>query len=348
MDPTDSPPDYHFSHEESQDVRFCDLSQPATYHMLFPVLYVLIFILGLLGNGAVLFTVWRTQGKRRVPLVYIGNLALADLTFVSFLPLWAVYTGLGYHWPFGWFLCKISCYVVVLNMYASVFLLTSMSFHRYMAIVHPLSSRQVRTRSCMYASLVAVWTLSGLLALPFFVFRTTLHSTSNNHTMCTLDFSLAVSSEHQLRLWSAGFGLSLFVLSFLLPFLAMMVCYGLISCTIISHFKTRRKQHQRKQRLFKIIITLVVVFATCSIPIHAVRSAMALSNLDVFPATCAFLRFTMLTYPYATCLAYANSCLNPFLYAFLDLNFRSQCLRLLHLKKSRRTPANVDGGLKQR
>ncbi|XP_077374170.1 apelin receptor A-like [Festucalex cinctus] len=332
MEPTESPSEYYSHYEGTGDLEMCDYSQSAVSQMLFPVLYVLIFILGLLGNGAVIFTVWRTQGKRRVPLVYIGNLALADLTFVSFLPLWAVNAVLDYHWPFGWFLCKISCYVVVLNLYASVFLLTSMTFDRYLAIVHPLSSRQVRTRSRMYVSLAAVWTLSGLLALPVLIFQTTRHSMSDDYIFCTMDLSQAVSSEHQEGFWVAGLSLAMSVLLFLLPFLVMMVCYGLISCTLISHFKIHRKQHQRKRRLFKIIITVVVVFATCSIPIHALRSADALVLLHVFPITCAFMRFTMFIYPYATCLSYANSCLNPFLYAFLDLNFRSQCLRLLHLK----------------
>ncbi|XP_077424880.1 apelin receptor B-like [Vanacampus margaritifer] len=331
MAPTESPPDYYFSDKEMEDVRLCSRSEPAIYQTLFPVLYVLIFILGLFGNGAVIFTVWRTQGKRRVALVYIGNLAFADLTFVSCLPLWAVYASLGSRWPFGWFLCKINGYVEFLNMYASVFLLTSMTCDRYIAIVHPLSSRQVRTRSCMYASLAAVWTLSGLLALPLLVFQTTRHL--NNRTMCALDFRLVGSSEHLQDLWRAGMSLSISVLTFLLPFLVMMVCYGLIVCTLFSHFNTRRKMHQRKRRLFKIIIALVVVFATCSIPIHALGSAIAFLNLGLFPITCAFLHFLQLAYPYATCLVYANSCLNPFLYAFLDLNFRSQCLRLLHLKK---------------
>ncbi|XP_077423377.1 apelin receptor A-like [Vanacampus margaritifer] len=347
MEPTESPPDYYFSDKETAYDRFCDLSEPATYQTLFPVLYMLIFILGLFGNGAVIFTVWRTQGKRRVALVYIGNLAFADLTFVSFLPLWVVYTSLGFHWPFGWFLCKISSYVVFFNMYASVFLLTSMTCDRYIAIVHPLSSLQVRTRSCMYASLAAVWTLSGFLALPFLVFQKTWHSKINNHTACALNFRLAGSSEHLQGLWSAGISLSFSVLSFLLPFLVMMVCYGLIVCTLFRHFNIRRKMHQRKRRLFKIIIALVVVFATCLIPFHALGSAIAFSNLDLFPITCAFLRFLQLAYPYATCLVYANSCLNPFLYAFLDLNFRSQCLRLLHLKKSRQIPTKVPRELNQ-
>ncbi|XP_072228109.1 apelin receptor B-like [Leuresthes tenuis] len=326
------PYDY-YDYEETDNSTMCDYSEWTPSYSVIPVLYMLIFILGLSGNGVVIFTVWRAQGKRRAADVYIGNLALADLTFVVTLPLWAVYTAMGYHWPFGMALCKISSYVVLLNMYASVFCLTCMSFDRYLAIVHSLSSTQLRTRGHMQGSLTAIWLLSGLLAAPTLVFRTTRYDLETNRTSCAMDFSLVVTKIGQENLWIAGLSISSSVLGFLLPFLAMMVCYCFIGCTVTRHFNTLRKEDQRKGRLLKIITTLVVVFAACWIPFHVLKSVDALSYLDLFPTTCDFLRFLLLAHPYATCLAYVNSCLNPFLYAFFDLRFRSQCLCLLNLKK---------------
>lgn len=332
MEPTEGPYDY-YDYEEPENSTMCDYSEWRPSYSVIPVLYMLIFILGLSGNGVVIFTVWRAQGKWRAADIYIGNLALADLTFVVTLPLWAVYTAMGYHWPFGVSLCKISSYVVLLNMYASVFCLTCMSFDRYLAIVHSLSSTQLRTRGHIRGSLTAIWLLSGLLAAPTLIFRTTKYDETSNRTSCAMDFSLVTTKENE-NLWIAGLSISSSALGFLLPFLAMMVCYGFIGSTVTRHFNTLRKEDQRKRRLLKIITTLVVVFAACWMPFHIVKSADALSYLDLFPATCAFLRFLLLAHPYATCLAYVNSCLNPFLYAFFDLRFRSQCLCLLNLKKS--------------
>ncbi|XP_031598482.2 apelin receptor B-like [Oreochromis aureus] len=325
--------EYYEDYEESDNSSMCDYSEWTPSYSVIPVLYMLIFILGLSGNGVVIFTVWRAQGKRRAADVYIGNLALADLTFVVTLPLWAVYTAMGYHWPFGVALCKISSYVVLLNMYASVFCLTCMSFDRYLAIVHSLSSNQLRSRGQMQGSLIAIWLLSVILAAPTLVFRTTKYDAETNRTSCAMDFSLVVTQKHQENLWIAGLSISSSALGFLLPFMAMMVCYGFIGCTVNRHFNTLRKEDQRKRRLLKIITTLVVVFAACWMPFHILKSADALTYLDLFPDTCDFLRFLLLAHPYATCLAYVNSCLNPFLYAFFDLRFRSQCLCLLNLKK---------------
>ncbi|XP_035632118.1 apelin receptor B-like [Oncorhynchus keta] len=348
MEKWTTPEYYDYDYEEQENSTMCDYSEWKPSYSVIPVLYMLIFILGLSGNGVVIFTVWRAQAKRRSADIYIGNLAMADLTFVLTLPLWAVYTALGYHWPFGVALCKISSYVVLLNMYASVFCLTAMSFDRYLAIVHSLSSTQLRTRGHMQASLTAIWLLSGLLAAPTLIFRTTKDDESSDLISCGMDFSLVlgggnqtISQSNELKqkesMWIAGLSISSSALGFLLPFLAMMVCYCFIGCTVTRHFNSLRKEDQRKRRLLKIITTLVVVFAACWMPFHVLKSADALSYLNLAPNTCAFLRFLLLAHPYATCLAYVNSCLNPFLYAFFDLRFRSQCLCLLNLKKAMHT-----------
>lgn len=311
----------------------CEYAEWETSFSLIPVLYMLIFILGLSGNGIVIFTVWKAESKRRAADVYIGNLALADLTFVVTLPLWAVYTALGYHWPFGVALCKLSSYIVLFNMYSSVFCLTCLSMDRYLAIVRSLNSSQLRTRGRMRLSLTAIWILSGILASPTLFFRTT--STELNRTTCVMDFSMVVSDSSQDSLWIAGLSISSTALGFILPLLAMMVCYGFIGCTVTRHFnKNLRKEDQRKRRLLKIITTLVVVFAVCWMPFHVLKSMDALTYLGLVSDSCAMLTFLLMAHPYATCLAYLNSCLNPFLYAFFDLRFRSQCLCLLNLKKS--------------
>ncbi len=326
--------DYSQDDYEETNSSMCDFNEWEPSYSLIPVLYMLIFILGLTGNGVVIFTVWRAQSKRRAADIYIGNLAVADLTFVVTLPLWAVYTALEYHWPFGVALCKISSYVVLLNMYASVFCLTCLSLDRYMAIVHSLTSTQLRTRGHMRASLATIWLLSGVLAAPTLLFRTTVHDAETNYTSCAMDFSLVVSKPGQETFWIAGLSISSTALGFLIPLLAMMVCYGFIGCTVTRHFNSLRKEDQRKRRLLKIITTLVVVFAACWMPFHVVKTMDALSYLNLAPDSCTFLNLLLLAHPYATCLAYVNSCLNPFLYAFFDLRFRSQCLCLLNLKKA--------------
>ncbi|XP_065273992.1 apelin receptor A-like [Emys orbicularis] len=340
-DPLGGEPYYYYG-EGNESGPGAQCEWPADWEVSFsllPVLYMLVFVLGLSGNGLVIFTVWRgPRAKRRSADTYIGNLALADLAFVVTLPLWAAYTALRFHWPFGSALCKLSSYLVLLNMFASAFCLGCLSFERYLAIVRSLPrSRPVRPRAAALLSLAALWLLAGLLALPALLLRDTQPGPADNLTVCDMDFS-GVASPQSERYWRGALSLGTTALGFLLPLLLMTLFYCCIGATVSRHFQHLRKE-QEKRRLLRIIATLVVVFALCWLPFHLLKSLYVLSELGLLELPCAFLGLIVLLHPYATCLAYINSCLNPFLYAFFDLRFRAQCRLLLGLRPALRGPA---------
>lgn len=312
---------------ESQECDYTDWRHSAS---VVPVLYMLVFVFGLSGNGVVICTVWRSRTKRRSADTYIGNLALADLAFVVTLPLWAVYAALDYHWPFGWLLCKLSSYLVMINMYASVFCLTCLSFDRYLAIVHSLSSNKLRSSRTTLLSLSLIWFTAGLLALPALVLRQTHEK--DNVTVCAMDYSW-VATEDTEHFWVGGLSLFASTVGFILPFLLMSTFYCAIANTVTRHFQNVKKEEQKKKRLLKIISALVLVFAACWLPFHVIKTIDALIWLELVSIQCSADVFLHLTHPYATCLAYINSCLNPFLYAFFDQRFRAQCMSVLRCSR---------------
>ncbi|KAA8592824.1 hypothetical protein FQN60_018279 [Etheostoma spectabile] len=190
------------------------------------------------------------------------------------------------------------------------------------------------TAQCDFSEWEPSYSLIPVLYMLIFILGLSVNDQNSNRTTCAMDFSLVTMNQRHEYLWIAGLSLSSSALGFLLPFLAMTIFYCFIGCTVTRHFNNLRKEDQKKKRLLKIITTLVVVFAICWTPFHVLKSMDALSYLNLAPNFCGFLRFLLLAHPYATCLAYVNSCLNPFLYAFFDLRFRSQCLCLLNLKKA--------------
>ncbi|XP_034501757.1 apelin receptor isoform X2 [Ailuropoda melanoleuca] len=152
----------------------CEYTDWKSSGALIPAIYVLVFLLGTTGNGLVLWTVFRSsREKRRSADIFIASLAVADLTFVVTLPLWATYTYRDYDWPFGTFACKLSSYVIFVNMYASVFCLTGLSFDRYLAIVRPVANARLRLRVSGAVATAVLWVLAALLAMPVMVFRST-------------------------------------------------------------------------------------------------------------------------------------------------------------------------------
>lgn len=301
---------------------------PVTYTLI-PTLYFMVFFLGLSGNGLVIWINLHNKEKRRCADNFIVNLAVADLTFMLTLPLWAIYTALEYHWPFGNFMCKISSYIVFVNMYASVFCLTGLSFDRFLAIVYSLNSGRLRSSASGLPGTLFIWGLASVLALPVIIFRSTLPSKeSNGTTICDMDYS-SVADDNRYSDWQAGLSLSSTILGFIIPFVVMTTCYFSIAQTISRHFQDQKQEGQRKRRLLTIIITLVLVFGICWLPYHLCKTIDTLLFLDVIEVSCETDLFLFKVYPYVTCIAYINSCLNPFLYAFFDPRFRAECLLLL-------------------
>ena len=102
---------------------------------LVPLLFGLIFIMGILGNVVVIVVTARTckhfnQQTREFTNRFLLNLAVADLLFLFFcVPFHAtVYSMEG--WPFGPVLCILTEFFQKLSMVASVYTLVALSIDR--------------------------------------------------------------------------------------------------------------------------------------------------------------------------------------------------------------------------
>jgi len=79
-----------------------------------PVLFGLIFLLGVIGNGCLISILCCQKSMRNLPNMFIFNLALGDLLVLLFtVPFTStVYTFDS--WPYGEFVCKASEFAKVL------------------------------------------------------------------------------------------------------------------------------------------------------------------------------------------------------------------------------------------
>ncbi|XP_048118569.1 apelin receptor 2 [Alosa alosa] len=366
----------------------CDYSEWSPSLVFIPSVYVLVFVLGSLGNGLVLW-VYLDRPRGRVARVsscsksskpktacsgpstpsssrsitdsLIASLAAADLAFVLTLPLWAAYTALGYHWPFGKPLCQVSSFIVALNMYASVFSLTGLSVERYWVIARRRKTGAMRgTELCRAPVVVSVvWLAAGVLALPALLLMTVkqvgLGSESDDEwpeeedaglpqdsalafiSSCDMDYSSLIPAElepeERERLevaWGAALGLKSTLLGFLLPLAVLLLCYCSLGRLLAQHFReSPRPDRGRQRRLLRVIVTLVLAFFLCWLPYHANKSLAMLMELELLPYSCPLVQLLLLAHPYTICLGYVNSCLNPLLYACCDTAFRRRCRALL-------------------
>lgn len=98
-----------------------------------PALYGLLFVLGLLGNGAVAAVLLSQRAALSSTDTFLLHLAVADALLVLTLPLWAVDAAV--QWVFGSGLCKVAGALFNINFYAGALLLACISFDRSKASI---------------------------------------------------------------------------------------------------------------------------------------------------------------------------------------------------------------------
>lgn len=87
------------------------------------------------------------QQMRSTTNLLIINLAVSDILFVIFC---VPFTATDYvlpEWPFGNLWCKFVQYMIVVTCHCSVYTLVLMSFDRFLAVVHPVTSMSFRTEN---------------------------------------------------------------------------------------------------------------------------------------------------------------------------------------------------------
>lgn len=277
------------------------------------VIYIMVFLLSLLGNSLVMMVILYSRASRSVTDVYLLNLAIADLLFALILPIWAVSKEKG--WIFGTLICKVTSLVKEVNFYSGILLLACISMDRYLAIVHATRTLTQKRHLVKFICL-SVWGFSLILSLPFFIFRQAY--TPNNSSLVCYEVLGNNTAKWRmvLRILPHTFG-------FILPLLVMLFCYGFTLCTL---FKAHMGQ---KHRAMRVIFAVVLVFLFCWLPYNLVLVADTLMRIHVIEETCDRRNDIDRALDATEILGFLHSCLNPLIYAFIGQNFRNGFLKIL-------------------
>ncbi|XP_005070704.1 G-protein coupled receptor 1 [Mesocricetus auratus] len=276
-------------------------------HWISLLLYVVAFVLGIPGNAVVIWFMG-FKWKKTVSTLWFLNLAIADLIFVLFLPLYVSYVVLSFHWPFGRWLCKANSFIAQLNMFSSVFFLTVISLDHCFRLIHPILAQRHRTLKNSLVVILFVWLSASLLGGPSLYFRDTLEV--NNHIICYNNFQehdpdLSLMRHHVLT-WVK------FLFGYLFPLLTMSFCY---LCLI---FKVKKRGIPMSSKHFWTILCVVIAFTVCWTPYHL----FSIWELTTYHNS-SFQHVLQGAIPLSTGLAFLNSCLNPILYVLISKKFQT-------------------------
>ncbi|XP_043539227.1 C-X-C chemokine receptor type 3-2-like [Chiloscyllium plagiosum] len=281
-----------------------------------PIIYSLVFVLGVFGNGLLIFVIARYRYSRTHTDTFILHLAVADFILVVTLPFWMVEAVGG--WLFGAAMCKITGGIFALNLYSSILFLVCISFDRYLAIVHAIHMYRKRKPVYVHLTCIVVWSFCLLLATVDLIFRDVYQPSYSPLKACTYSFGVE-SAEG----WKLALRLVHHCLGFFLPASAMLYCYCLIFRSLW------RSTVFERQKTLKVVVALVVVFVVCWLPYNAVLFVDTLQSLGAVQPDCSGLNVLDISRTVTQSLGLVHSCLNPLLYAFIGVKFRREVLSLL-------------------
>lgn len=295
-------------------------------------LYTLIFTLSCIGNSLVAIVIIRAKGTWTSANVLILNLALCDLILPTLsIPFDLALEEVNYIWPFGSGMCKVLWPFQTAFSTSSSLTLVAISLDRYRTIGKPLSMRVSTGKILVFSSTIHVISIS--LCIPYFI------ALGYNETEGYCVESWSSFSSRQ------AYTIVLFLCQYALPLVTMCVAYLLIYRSLRLNtailFSANRKSQRRRNssrlstnvddmefkrkeqniHLAKMFVFVVVVFAISMFPNQVLWLWVDFGN----GAENKFFHYISVV---CRLFTYANSVLNPFIYALKSREFRSGFARI--------------------
>ncbi|XP_032903186.1 proteinase-activated receptor 4-like [Amblyraja radiata] len=268
--------------------------------VVIPSFFVVVFAIGLPANGLALW-ILATRVKRLPSTLLLMNLAVADLLVLLGLPWRIAYHLLGNDWPFGEAFCRVSSAILYGNVYSSILFLTCIGADRYLAIVHPFFSKEVRNKRNALCLCGAVWLLLVLGMVP-------LYTTQLSHRIHTLNITTCYDSLlPDQRRAHYPYLIGTVVIGFMAPCLIVVFCYVSIIATLLMN-------EQRYGHAVVATLLVLLVFLVCLVPYNVALLVQSYNwSSDVY-------------YYAMICLVVStfSNCIDPFIYYYISEEFRNK------------------------
>jgi len=223
-------------------------------------------------------------------------------------------------WAFGTALCHIIPTVFGVVVYASTLSLTVIAVDRFALIVVGVKRRLSPTVALILVLVIAVF--STVVALPMAVF--------SRHVVFT-DPELRLSRRSCVERWPSRqirklYTVVTLAVQYFLPLLVIGILYLLVS----RHVRASRKQtgsRRRKSRTNRMLAAVVLVFAVAWTPYQLFS---VVSEFDPRLVRGPYFRFVDLM---LRVVAMGSSGVNPFLYGWMNANFRAAFATILRRRR---------------
>ncbi|XP_021244348.1 neuropeptide S receptor [Numida meleagris] len=278
----------------------------------------ILFIATIAGNAIVLFSTWRRKRKSRMTF-FVTQLAITD----SFTGLINIMTDIIWRYT-GDFMapdivCRVVRYLQVVLLYASTYVLVSLSIDRYHAIVYPMKFMQGERQAKVLIGVA--WSLSFLFSIPTLIIFGK-RQLSNGEVQC---WALWPDDSY----WIPYMTVVAFLVYFI-PLIIISVIYSIVIRTIwmkskaqaviisscrdgktSAGYTSRGFISRAKVKAIKYSIVIVLAFALCWSPYFLFD---ILDNFNILPETKERFYASVIIQN----LPALNSAINPLIYCLFS------------------------------
>jgi hypothetical protein len=275
-------------------------------HYQAPV-FATLFIFGTTGNVIILIIIICNKDMRTLPNMYIVNLAISDMIYLTviFSEAWA--NRISGTWLKGEFMCTFVPFCRRLSVGLSAYSVALLSIQRYRVIVNPFNVRvsSKPTRRTTVATIFGVWILAALFAVP----------SALSQYPCYINEVIGSTTYYQPVV------IFELIVSCVLPLCVIAFTYTMTARHLVKSAdpifgETQNPQLNTRKITAKIVLGLTVVFVISYVPCHAFWTHMvytANQKRDEDKGFVTIQEYNNIQYMYllSTFLLLINPCLNP-------------------------------------
>ncbi|KAM9307929.1 neuropeptide S receptor [Gastrophryne carolinensis] len=281
----------------------------------------ILFVIIMIGNSVVLYLTWKERVRKRKSRMtfFVTQLAITDaLTGIISIMTDIIWRFTG-NFMAPDIVCRVVRYFQVVLLYASTYVLVSLSIDRYHAIVHPMKFLQGEKQAKV---LIAVaWTLSFLFSIPTLIIFGKI-KLPNGETQC---WALWPDDSY----WKP-YMTTVALLVYFIPLIIISVIYFIVIRTIWAKSKShsvivsncvdgnicasyshRRLISKAKMKAIKYSIVVILAFILCWSPYFLFD---ILDNFDLLPMTKERIYASVIIQN----LPVLNSAVNPIIYCIFS------------------------------
>ena len=284
------------------------------------VQYVMItvFLVGIIGNGLVIYVTVKNKRMRTVTNLLLLNLALTDIIFLSVSSAYSFRLLIvGFKGDYEDQLCDLIDFSIACCTVVTAYTLLAVSIARYIGIVHPQRAKTLVTLRKVTWLIVFLWVAGVVVCIPKLMF-----------VSCRINGTFTKKELLFLRMY--------FVFSYLIPLIAITV-FSVLAFRVLQKpsIAANQKSDDNKRRSSRMVVIVCVAFAVCFLPTNAQHTIPVYD----YVSSSTYAQISFVSVIFFT----LNSVINPIIYSFASQEFRARFWDVIYIFRCTRRPEHPNG-----